>query len=291
MSKAATSQLPEVLPDQADPVVAELYERIRGTLRVPFVNLLFRGLAALGAGSLGRLWDAVEPLAEDRAFEAAADALRAEALLAGEAPELDPEALAGGDAGRRIRGFTDTIHYVLPKLLLVATAAQAGTPERVVPRSGERHPLPRGVAPGAVALAMVDPEAAEGDVAGLLAAICERHGHPAVPSYYRALGHWPGVLRTFWAHVEPLVGAPRFVERREHLVQRATAQWRELAPLAGLLRPPLPGSAWDETLGWFRRRLVPEMLLEVSWIEAGLRGGGGALSLPSGVSRREDRGR
>lgn len=108
----------------------------------------------------------------------------------------------------RLRAFNATIHYVLPKLLLVTTAfemsafkgpAQNGSPAR----GGGAGEIPLGVADGTTRAEMVGPDKAAGVVATLFARIKERHDHPLVSSYYRALGNWPDFLEAHgarWSH-------------------------------------------------------------------------------------------
>jgi hypothetical protein len=94
----------------------------------------------------------------------------------------------------RIRAFKDTIHYVLPKLLLTVTLLHemdfgpsrsgvvAGAP------ADDGSTIPAGPAEGATKVEMVDPDTAEPRVRTLFQAVRERHGHPLVSSYYRGLG-------------------------------------------------------------------------------------------------------
>ena len=117
-------RLGEVMPDEAAEDVRAVYEGVRTNLRVPFVNFVFRALANYPS-YLTFAWARLEPCLLAFRFEEASDALRAGALL-----EPVPDALGVdwgslGDLGQ-IRGFTDTIHYALPKLLLVVNALDEG---------------------------------------------------------------------------------------------------------------------------------------------------------------------
>ncbi len=71
-------QLPEIMPDQASGKLARAYEEMRSTLRVPFVNFIFRVLANHEAYLLPE-WDRLRPWARTRHFEQAADAIRNDA--------------------------------------------------------------------------------------------------------------------------------------------------------------------------------------------------------------------
>ncbi len=73
-------QLPEIMPDEADERIQPIYEDIQRTLRVPFVNFIFRTLA-MYPEFLEAAWEGINPSIRTRAFEAAADELRTRALL------------------------------------------------------------------------------------------------------------------------------------------------------------------------------------------------------------------
>lgn len=122
MQLAATR--PEVMMDATSQRIQAIYEDIQQTLRVPIVNLIFRTLAN-DPDYFAPAWERTAPTARTRGFEAAADAIRAEALL-----EQEPDASQVGrdstDPLEKIRAFNDTINYILPKLLLVVTAWDEG---------------------------------------------------------------------------------------------------------------------------------------------------------------------
>ncbi|MEW6160482.1 MAG: halocarboxylic acid dehydrogenase DehI family protein, partial [Verrucomicrobiota bacterium] len=82
---------------EADPVTEQIYHDIRQTLRVTGVNLNFRTWAGFKK-FFPRIWEALRPCAETRAFEEAADLLRREAVLqAGAFHRLD--AVSGRNYG------------------------------------------------------------------------------------------------------------------------------------------------------------------------------------------------
>jgi hypothetical protein len=70
------AERPEVMPDAAGERIQPIYEDIRRTLRVPFVNLIFRTLAN-DPEYLVPAWELLAPALRTRGFEAAADELRA----------------------------------------------------------------------------------------------------------------------------------------------------------------------------------------------------------------------
>lgn len=190
-------KLAEIVPDQADERIRPIYEDIQRTLRVPFVNFIFRSLANY-PDYFESAWGHLAPVLRTRAFETASDELRARALLepVPDASGADWETLGDMD---RIRPFSDSIHYVLPKLLLIATAFDEDVPgvkpeERYRSGIGGGNPaakIPLGVAEGTKQVQMVDPKRATGQVKELFEDIRVRHDHPGVASYYRSLGQGP----------------------------------------------------------------------------------------------------
>jgi hypothetical protein len=230
----------------------------------------------------------VRPHLRTRAFELEADRLRAEALLH-PVPDGSRLAAAAEDDLPQLRSFTETIYYVLPKLLLIASALEA-----CLPRDADDPPpedsaegfhggaglLPLGVAEGTVALPMVSPGDAPEEVRGVFEEIKRRHHHPGVATYYRALGNWPRFLSQVWSEVKPIVDTPPFLERRQQLVahaERVVRAWVE--PLAAEELRIVGLSAADEQdlralLTVFRLRTIPDLLLDVSLIHAMLEGPG-----------------
>lgn len=178
-------QLSEVMEDEADEAVRSLYADIRATLRVPFVNFIFRVLANYPA-YLTSTWGGLSPLFRTVAFERAADKLRARALLE-PLPDVRAEHLVRLDDLRRIRKFTDTIHYVLPKLLLVATAFdEALEGDALTERAGSGSAdessaeIPLGAAKGTSVVPMVASDQATDEIRAIFEDIKQRHEHPGV---------------------------------------------------------------------------------------------------------------
>jgi hypothetical protein len=157
------SQLPEVMPDQAGAEVRAVYEDIQRTFRVPVVNFFFRVLANYSS-YLVSTWREFGPYLRTMEIERAADELRFTALLE---PVPDCSSVNWAVLGdlSKIRPFTDTIHYILPKLLLVATSFHKGFQQETRPPSvvtGIAEEIPPGIAPGTVSIPMVNPAEAKG---------------------------------------------------------------------------------------------------------------------------------
>src|SRR3954469_23789053 len=136
---------------QADRQTIEVYELITRKMRVPRVPLFFRALA--GEKALLPCFQALRPAIRLRAFEEAADELRAKAARA--AVELGCPLIetqlewAGYDVDEidEIRGQVDIFHYADPKLLMAVAvlwqAVNGGGGAKRGARAEQR--VPRGV--------------------------------------------------------------------------------------------------------------------------------------------------
>src|SRR5207244_13006699 len=125
-------------------------------------------------GVLGPCWNALRPLVELRAFEEAADDLRARAARAAVelgCPLIETQlAWAGYDHDQidQVRQTVDVFHYQNAKLLLLAAALQRAfdpsSPARSCPNGRALMKLPRGVPEQMPELQLV-PETADGVLA------------------------------------------------------------------------------------------------------------------------------
>lgn len=270
-AKAIIRSLAEVMPQDANPKVREIYDEIQTTLRVPFVNQVFRLLANEPA-YLEAAWSYAGPIARTRAFEQAAKSLRADAALEA-APEEDATEWEELGDLRPVRRFTDSIHYVLPKLLLLTSLLDPKGKAAAAPAAQRSGAIPQGVAVGTEKIEMIDPAKAPLHVQALLEDIRDRHRHPSVATYFRSLGHWPELLEAIWNRIRPLVGNAAFEARRAALVARAAELAAELRAEAGeITEPTAPPEAADAVLAMFRERVIPDLLIDVTLVKGMLSG-------------------
>lgn len=275
------SRLGEVMPDEAEDDVTAVYEDIRERLRVPFVNFLFRTLANY-PDYLKYAWGRMSSHLLSADFERAADDLRTRALV-----EPIPDGPKGGwlepDDLEKVRAFTDTIHYVLPKLLLVATAFDEGLGGTSGPAANVPNVVEPGVAEGTLALPMVSSEEADSRLSALFGSIRDLHDHPDVASYYRGLGNWPTLLQDLWSRLEPMVGSAPYEERKRDLLERSREfvlgmQLPEREDVTSLGLGEKDVTELRSILAVFRFRVVPDTLLEVPVVKAMLDGREAAMS-------------
>ena len=269
-------RLSEVMPEEAGEEVRATYEAVQKRLRVPFVNFIFRVLANYPP-YLSFAWNRIEPHLLSLRFEEVADALRARALVEPVSDAAGVDWMALGDLDQ-IRGFTDTIHYVLPKLLLVASALDEGLGGETgtIDRAPEAD-VQAGVAEGTMSLPMVTTDEATEEIKELFEEIRERHGHPDVASYYRAIARWPGFLEAVWEQISSLVGTPPYEERKRDLLEAARGAVLEL-PLPSRSEALERGTDEERIrelraiLAVFRFRVISDTFPEVSLIKALLDG-------------------
>lgn len=260
------AHLPDIMPEMADDQIKPVYDEIQASLRVPFVNLIFRVLANYPDYFLPA-WRSIAPIVRLREFETASDELRAAAAL------QDLPRMTASDSGNpELRAFNDTIHYVLPKLLLVASLLGERTTSPEQPSRQADGRLPFGVADGAAKVEMVDPDRASERVTRLFSSIKTAHGHPLVSSYFQGLAQWPDVLENLWAELEPRIGTEPYEERKAELVQRASFHARDLVRLRSFAPPEHDPAEVAALLDAFRLKFIPEMLIDVVLVKAMLDG-------------------
>ena len=277
---ALVPRLSEIMPDEATGVVSRLYKDTRQVLRVPFVNFIFRALANY-EDFLVPEWDRLRTWARTVRFEREADTIRSAALL-DPMPVLAEADWAALGALDRIRRFTDSIHYVLPKLLLLATAMHEQLCEPQPGSTGDAGSsmddvLPLGVAADTLGITMVDPKQADPALRDLFHRIKACHRHPGIATYYRSLGQWPAFLEAIWDRIEPLVDTPAYDACRRLVIERAHDIVSTAAPSArsagsGFDVPVETAEDVRTVLSVFRFRLIPDLLLDVTLVRAMLDG-------------------
>jgi hypothetical protein len=247
-----------------------IYDDIERTLRVPFVNFIFRTLANF-PDYFVPAWKALSPHLRRVACERAGHRLRSLAANEIAVEPLATDILSIEDQSA-VAAFTDAIHYVLPKLLLTVTAfdmqASGDFIFSPVSTAGDAALIPYGIAQGTGKLPLLDPADADAQVRSLFQDIQDRHGHPGVASYYRGLGQYPIFLDQVWQEVRRHVDTDSYRQRK----QSALALAESLADRELVRRARTPLAAAPDTvreiLAVFRYRLIPDLLLDVTLIQA-----------------------
>lgn len=263
---------------------------IPAALGVPFVSPIFSTLAHYPS-YLASVWRVTSPALGGDRFEQAAGHVRAQVPL-----ELLPphQALAPSHDLQAVAAYVDTLHWLLPKVLLVAAAWHRRLTESLPPAQPVVAP-PRGIHPAASALG---PTTANDDrVAEIYRQLQDAHRQPRVLSVYRALSLHPELLAATWAHMQPLVGTPAHDAALAGVLQAAGER---TADVPGLDRGQARAAGLDDArieevsalLALYRFRMIPPLLLDITAAKALLDGPASAhtaaLRQPSGApqSRR-----
>ena len=262
---AQLGPLIEIPEDGAPAPTAHLYDDIRRAMRVPFVALFYRNLAAID-GALEWMWGIVAPLLASGRLEAAAAHMAQSGVL--QSPRFLPAATPADQvaisqiiaAYNRANPLNFTCASILGHVL-------AGKTEH----SGQASPeVIEGVARLPVAPDQVPPMVPPADFPPALRDAVARLATPdtagdgIVPSLYRHLANWPSFLE---AAIEML--APRFADGSLQAVAReisAAGQARAAVLIAGREIAPLPNAlverrqAVSESVEKFSHR-IPEMIV------------------------------
>lgn len=222
-------RLPELKETDATGRIAEIYDDIRYSLRVPMVNLIFRHMATI-PGCLEWAWANIGPLyVSGKAVEAAA------ALMAEQRPpRLGVTAAEAAQAGADVagvRGTCDAYGRANPANLLALKAldfiideTRGGfarrKPMRGVPARAEKTEI--AALPAMAALNTLPPE-----TAALLEKLAHQmHGgdNGVIPSFYRHFAAWPKFLallhRAQAPAMEDIFAAAEAMERAAHGMAR-----------------------------------------------------------------------
>ncbi|HVY61613.1 MAG TPA: halocarboxylic acid dehydrogenase DehI family protein [Planctomycetota bacterium] len=200
---------PEVPEAEAGPEVERVYHEARQKLRVTGVPLLFRTWAGFPT-FFPRMWDAIRPNIETRAFESAADQLRASAVeTAAGLGRIGASVPLGESQAYRLRGILDLYHYLNPKLLLVAAAVRLALDGAlmgpVVEDIASIELIERGPSPTMHALEMAPEKPDDPRLRAVFADIQRTLETGAVNSNYRSLALFPDYLVAVWARLKPIL--------------------------------------------------------------------------------------
>jgi len=227
-----TQGLPQIREGEAPAGLAAVYVDIRHVLRLSYVPLLFRAAAAT-PGAMRAVWPRLRPAFAVRAFEEAADDLRAHLATAAVdlgTPLIEPVLAAAGfdeDDVDEVRQQIDLFHYADAKVMLSAVVlARALEGHRV----GGGHvrpalavPVPDGV-PADMPMPEPVPQRGRGIAGEVLRDILRATHLPAGDADLHALGRWPGFLDLAWRELSSVLRG----DRHEHAVRRISDEAERL---------------------------------------------------------------
>lgn len=275
---------------QADRPTLEIYELVTRKVRIGRVPLLFRALAAEKA--LKPCWQALRPAIRIRAFEEAADDLRAKAAATAVdlgCPLIETQLeWAGYDVDEidEIRGQVDIFHYVDAKLLMMASVlsqALAGGVGGAKEAARAMQRAPRGVPQDMDHIELVAEEA-NGLLGKVFKSIRGHLGFGLVPDDFRALGRWPRYLELAWADARKRDEDPRTRTALEDLRAQADEAARQLpvrveVPDAALREAGADPDRIRSLLARFRKAM-PGLVLDLALFKVQLDGAEAARESP-----------
>jgi hypothetical protein len=273
MTARGADSIPAIREEDATGEVAILFEDLRVTLRVPFVNLIWRHLATI-PGALPWVWTLVKPLYVSGELDRrAADT---SALVS--FPALAPLPDFVWDSV----GITSEDRQVIAKLiesynhangvnflaLLVATSVlRDGLPPRcdtdvVTHASGDHNHMPAAAVPPLPGLSELSPP-----VLALVRRLDELgrlDASDAIASLYRHLAHWPVFLAIAYTALEPLHRTSQLRRTQHRVIAFGHQQCTTLADLVGRDLPeiaPEAKAAALRALDEFTRLMIGRMIV------------------------------
>lgn len=251
MAQPTVTRFPQIDHGETTGLLAEIYEDIESTLRVPWVAFAIRVMSTF-PGFVPAAWKAAKENMSTLYAENCADEIRRAAILPGaEPPAVAARLLERGWSEERIaalNGALDALNYGNPKYLLLITAweqafhGRAAGGGRALPEELVRR-LPRGLPEGVDRLHLVDHDEASEEVKELWRREIDMHLHHAPASDYRVLAAYPDFLRLALDEILlPVVRTPLYDETANRLRAIARRGAAGFSTLAGVSRESLEGT-------------------------------------------------
>lgn len=255
--------------------VDEIYHDIRQTLRVTGVNLLFRSLAGY-RHALPTIWPAVPPVVSARAFEQAADHVRARAVdLASSMERLNvsDSVILGPSQAYHVEKALALYHYINPKLLVMVSALRQAIDDPKGIANGTAHQLtvetvPRGQPNGMYPMEMVSDEPDDEQIETVFKEIKDHYALSSINSDYRTLALWPDYLEAVWRRLKRQSEISAYGAMVGELQEEARIQARSLPVGVALSRADFEeriseAAAVREKIADFER-ILPPLILNIA---------------------------
>jgi len=247
---SALDSIPIVSDKEACPTIRAIFEDIKETLGVPFVNLIWRHLATI-PGGLELTWSVVKPLYFSEIINQTALSLRKDAPLVKSLtpwpePVLTGLGITAHDKSEIIVLLEDYGHANSRALLVLSYLHRSITtsnrhasidPTERSSAVTELDPLSclskhrdRLIKPARPLPVSADLPISVSQLVKILNTFGAPIASPAEPSLYRHLSYWPSFLSAFWLAVEPL-------EQRGSLAREAIAMTNSASKLVEQWKP------------------------------------------------------
>ena len=254
------SKFPQVDQDDASGELAEIYDDIRSTLRMPWVPFAIRVLSLFPA-FVSTAWQMLKPQISTVYAEKGADLVREASIIPGPPPP-DPRpnlraAARSDEEISKICQALDSLNYGNPKGLILITAwneawndRAAGSPANSL-SAAEARLLPYGLPDGVEKLHLIDPDRAPLEVEELWRQAKDLFLYHAPASDYRVLATWPDFLRFV---VEDILTPVALAAEYEETARRIRAIARDhvagFSDVGGVSRRQMSDSlSWPEIAG------------------------------------------
>lgn len=287
----------QVTEREAEGEVERVYHEIKQSLRVTGVNLNFRAWAGYEK-FFPVMWDAMRPTVETRAFEEAADQVRAEAARAAETlGRLDAasQVRLGESQAYQIKAALDLYHYVNPKLLVFTSAVKLALngehQAHGVSEAGTLELIERGAPARMYPMEMVSADPDDERTSRLFDDIKETLSLSSINSDYRTLALWPDYLEAGWQKLKPVTGRDEYKQSSDHLRETARSLARALTLSVPLTRRQLEelGEDADEIIKTTEKfdQLLPSLVINIALFELDWRTPDEAVRSPFPAAARE----
>ena len=202
--RSVLAKFPQVDHHQASGELAEVYEDIHKTLRLPWVAFGIRVMSQF-PHFIPNAWAALKPNISTRYAEDGADLVRLNSIIPGPAmPNPTPKLVALGwkDAEiAKLKSALDLLNYGNPKYLILITAFNEAWHERnaggrnEAPLKGrDAELIPYGLPKGVEKFDLIDPNEATVRTQAVLRDIRDASLHHGPATDYRILRVWPDYL-------------------------------------------------------------------------------------------------
>jgi Halocarboxylic acid dehydrogenase DehI len=223
LDRPALANFLQVDHHEASGALADVYEDIHNTLRVPWVAFAIRVMSQF-PHFIPAAWTALKPQIATRYAEDGADLIRLNAIVTGPAmPNPTPKLLSMGWQEPEIaelRTSLDLLNYGNPKYLILITAFNEAWHERnaggrnAVKLAGrDAETIPYGLPKGVGKFNLLDPDQADTRTQAILRDLRDASLHHGPASDYRVLGRWPDYLELALKDaLEPVVLSAEYEE-------------------------------------------------------------------------------
>lgn len=260
---------------EAEGEIERVYHEIKQSIRASGINLNFRTWAGFEK-FFPVMWGEMRSLVETRAFEDAADQIRAiSAGLAENLGALDAESEVdlGESQKYQIKAALRLYHYVNPKLLVFtskvrqALAGENAAENRA--KNEEPELIERGIPTKMYSMEMVAEEPEDERLAAVFEDIKETLSLSSINSDYRTLALWADYLEAVWNRLKPITQTDYYRQAADDL-RELSRQLAGSLPAVSLSKQKIEdlGEDYDEILKTTEKfeQLLPSLILNISLV-------------------------